>query len=124
MLKTTLPFAVFALCATGAVADEEYNYAPACEAPAPPSIGTPATEAELNAAHDAVTGFLSVSDSYQRCLGLALGKQQDTAFFMHSNVPKHVVKQIEGRVAANQKQKEDIAANYNAAALRFKTGAP
>jgi uncharacterized protein YdeI (BOF family) len=124
MSKKTLLIAAFSLCAASALADEEYNYAPACDAPAPPSIGAPATEVELNAAHDAVTGFMQVSDSYQQCLGRALGTQQDTAFFMHSNVPKHISDQIEGKAAANQKQKKEVAANYNAAALRFKTGAP
>ncbi|MBV9992044.1 MAG: hypothetical protein JOZ72_12220 [Alphaproteobacteria bacterium] len=119
MTRKILLTATFALFATAAAADEDYNYAPACDAPAAPAIGAPATAAELDAAHDAANGFMRVSDSYQQCLGRALGKQQNTAFFMHSNVPVHIVKQIEGKAAANQKQKEQVAAAYNAAAQAF-----
>lgn len=119
MLHKALLTAAFALCASAAFADEEYNYSPACDAPAAPAIGTPASQGDLDAAHAVVQDFMRVSDSYQRCLGLALGKQQDTAFFMHSNVPRHIVKQIEGKVAANQKQKEQVAAAYNSAAQSF-----
>ena len=117
--RALLTAAAVALCTTTALADEEYNYAPACQAPVAPTIGAPATQAELAAAHAAATGFMRVSDSYQQCLGRALGKQQDTAFYMHSNVPKHIEKQIEGKAEANQKQKEQVAAAYNAAAQAF-----
>lgn len=119
MSRKILIAAACALFATAALGDDDYNYAPACTAPSAPTIGTPASHAELDAAHDAVTGFMRVSDSYQQCLGRALGTQQDTAFYMHSNVPAHIVKQIEGKAAANQKQKEQVAAAYNAAALSF-----
>ena len=128
MLKHAMLTSAFALLAFGASAQEDYNYAPACVAPEPPMAvdGATATETQLAAGHDAVLHFMRVSDSYQSCLGLALGKQQNTAFFMHSNVPKHIVKQIEGRAADNQKQKERVAADYNAAvvAFRARTGAP
>lgn len=118
MLNKTLLVAALALVALPAAADDaEYNYAPACTAPeAPAPFGATMTQAEIDAGRAAVKDFMAESDSYQRCLGRALGAQQDTAFYMHSNVPKHILNQIEGKAAANQKQKEMVAASYNAAA--------
>ncbi|HEX4860961.1 MAG TPA: hypothetical protein VFV07_06965 [Rhizomicrobium sp.] len=89
-------------------APDEYNYAPACNAPVPP--------AKIDAgSHDAVTGFIAASDSYQQCLGRALGARQDTAFFTKTTVPVVVVRQIEAKVRDNQRQKEDVGKAYNAA---------
>ena len=102
--------ASLAVIATPAAAwgQDEYNYAPACTAPMPP--------ARIDAgSRDAVEAFIAASDSYQQCLGRALGARQDTAFFAKSTVPKAVVKQIEDRARDNQRQKEDVGNAYNAA---------
>jgi hypothetical protein len=110
--------AVFALCAssvlTRADATEEYDYTPACTAPVPPAVIDASS-------HDAVTAFLRESDRYQDCLGRALGARQDTAFFSKSNVPVVVMKQIQGKAAANQHLKEQVAKDFNAAAAAAKT---
>lgn len=126
MTKTILMAGVFASIAFAASADEEYNFAKACEVPPSPSAidGAFATQAQIEAGRDAVTGFIAASDSYQRCLGRALGKQQETAFYMHSNVPVHIVKQIEGKAAANQKEKQRVADEYNAAVAAFHAKKP
>jgi hypothetical protein len=87
---------------------DAYDYAPACKAPVPPAT------IDANS-HEAVTAFIAASDSYQQCLGRALGAQQDTAFFAKTNVPTVVVKQIEGRARDNQRQKEAVGRAYNAA---------
>lgn len=118
-MRKTLAFSAVALiglaapAAAGDASPDAYDYAPACTAPVPP--------ATIDAkSHDAVTAFIAASDSYQHCLGRALGAQQDTAFFAKTNVPTAVVKQIEGRARDNQRQKEAVGRAYNAAA----TGTP
>jgi len=116
-LVLTAALALSSLPAAAAESTYEYDYAPACTAPEPPApVSASATRAELDAGRAAANGFIKASDSYQRCLGRALGARQDTAFYAHSNVPKHIVAQIEGRAAANQKQKEVVAASFNAVA--------
>lgn len=110
--RIALAAAAFAAIATPVAAwdtaGDEYDYAPACTAPVPP--------AKIDAgSHDAVTAFISASDSYQQCLGRALGARQDTAFFSKSTVPKAVVKQIEDKARDNQRQKQDVGNAYNAA---------
>jgi hypothetical protein len=118
--KLVFAVAAFLAAAGPAVAwdaeQDPYNYAPACGAPVPPST--------IDAgSHDAVTAFLAASDSYQQCLGRALGARQDMAFFAKTNVPVVVVKQIEGKVHDNQRQKEDVGKAYNAA-IAAGTGKP
>jgi hypothetical protein len=113
--------AIFALCVSPAFArddaPDDHDYAPACTAPAPP--------ANIDAnSHDVVEAFLADSDRYQRCLGRALGARQDLAFATHSNVPVVVVKQIDDRAAANQRQKEQVAKAYNAATTAAGTAKP
>lgn len=109
--------AVAALAVSSAAwAEGEDNYAPACTAPVPPAT----IDAD---SHDAVRAFISASDSYQQCLGRALGARQDTAFFAKSTVPKAVIKQIEDKVRDNQRQKQDVGNAYNAA-VAARTGKP
>ncbi len=105
---------------------DEYDYAPACSPPAAPAAVDATTQAQLDAAHDAVNIFMAASDSYQRCLGRALGARQDLAFSTHTNVPVVVAKQIERKARDNQHQKEQAGRNYNAAVAAFqaKNGKP
>ncbi|MBV8800542.1 MAG: hypothetical protein JO208_12140 [Alphaproteobacteria bacterium] len=117
---------VLLLTAAGAAAennagDAEYNFAPACVAPdAPQTVdGNTATQDEIDAAHRQVEKFIRDSDSYQQCLGRALGSRQDLAFSTHSSVPVRIVKQIERKGAENQKEKERVGREYNAAVAVF-----
>ena len=98
-MRNTLAFAaiaVFGLAAPAAAWDmnrDGYDYAPACSAPVAP--------ARIDAAsRDAVAAFLAASDSYQQCLGRALGARQDMAFFAKTNVSAEAVRQIEGHARA------------------------
>jgi hypothetical protein len=121
--KLILAAALLTLPAAADMHEAEHDYAPACTAPAAPGpFDGAATQAQLDAGRAAVKDFMAASDSYQRCLGRALGAQHDTAFYMHSNIPRHIARQIEGRAAANQKQKETVAASYNAAATAHRAG--
>jgi len=123
MRNTAALAVIFAFCVSPAFArddaptQEEYNYAPACTAPVPPA----AIDAS---SRDAVDAFLRESEHYQDCLGRALGARQDTAFFTKSTVPVEVRKQIEGKAAANQKLKEKVAKDYNAAVAAAGTAKP
>jgi hypothetical protein len=121
-MRKTLAFAAiafFGLAAPAAAWDmnrDGYDYAPACSAPAAP--------VRIDAgSRDAVTAFIAASDSYQQCLGRALGARQDTAFFAKTNVSAAAVRQIEGRARASQRQKEAIGKAYNAA-VTGGTGTP
>lgn len=105
---------------------DEFDYTPACSPPAAPAAVDATTQAQLAAAHDAVDAFMAASDSYQRCLGRALGARQDLAFFAKTNVPVVVTKQIDRKARDNQHQKEQVGRDYNAAAAAFqaKNGKP
>jgi hypothetical protein len=105
---------------------DEFDYTPACSPPAAPAAVDATTQAQLAAEHDAVDAFMTASDSYQRCLGRALGARQDLAFFAKTNVPVVVTKQIDRKARDNQHQKEKVGRDYNAAAAAFqaKNGKP
>lgn len=132
MLNRIALVAAFTLCVSPAFARDDaaadHDYAPSCTAPVPPALvdGAATTKAQLDAAHEAVDAFMSQSDRFQRCLGRALGARQDLAFSTHSNVPVVVLKQINGRAEANQRQKEQVGKDYNAAVKTFqaKNGTP
>jgi hypothetical protein len=107
-IRTAFVAAALAAMPAAALAQDDTDYTPACTAPiAPVNIGADS--------HDAVTAFIAASDSYQQCLGRALGARQDIAFFAKTNVPPSVVKQIEGKARDNQRQKEEVGRAYNAA---------
>lgn len=125
MLKRFALTAAFLLCALPASASDQpapqddFDYSPACAAPPAPAAVQGTTQAELDAAHEAVNAFLAASDSYQSCLGRALGARQDLAFFAKTNVPVVVTKQIERKARDNQHQKERVGRDYNAAVAAF-----
>jgi len=132
MLNKIVLTAALLLCALPAAASDpaapqdDFDYTPACSPPAAPAAVDATTQAQLDAAHDAVNAFMAASDSYQRCLGRALGARQDLAFFAKTNVPVVVTKQIERKARDNQHQKELAGRDYNAAVAAFqaKTGKP
>lgn len=127
MLKSFfLATALAAASALPAFADAprsgEGNFAPHCTAPIPPPAidGAKATQADMDADKNAVTGFLADSDKYQRCLRKFLGQKKDMAEFVKSTVPRSVVTGVETRIAANQEQKVQAGKDYNAAVVAFK----
>jgi hypothetical protein len=132
MLNKIALAAAFFLCALPSAAwesappQDEFDYTPACSPPAAPTPVDATTQAQLDAAHDAVSAFMTASDSYQRCLGRALGARQDLAFFAKTNVPVVVTKQIDRKARDNQHQKEQAGRDYNAAVAAFqaKNGKP
>lgn len=121
MFRTIALASFFVLASFAALADEDVNYAPNCTAPTPPTAvdGNTATQQQIDAARQEVSAFLSASNSYRNCLGRALGGRQDLAFFTKSNVPTAIVRQIEGKVADNQTQKERVGRDFNAAVAAF-----
>lgn len=101
---------------------EDENFAPRCAAPMPPPAidGAKATQADMDSGKNAVDGFLSDSDKYQRCLRKFLGQKKDMAEFVKSTVPRYVTTGVETRIAANQEQKVQTGKDYNAAVVAFK----
>lgn len=133
MLKKTVLAATFAMAFAlpafaADVQSEDESFAPHCTAPVPPPVidGTKATQADLDAGKNAVNDFVSASDKYQRCLRKFLGGRQDMAQFAKTSVPTSVTKGVETRIAANQRQKEQVGKDYNdaVAAFRARGGTP
>jgi hypothetical protein len=122
MVRSFLLAGVVALLAVPALGQGEYNFAPACTAPRPPATidGRRASQQQLDAARVNVQAFIRASDSYQQCLGRALGSRQDLAFSTHSNVPVRIVKQIQSKAAANQNEKVRVGREYNEAVMTFR----
>jgi len=122
-------FLLFALPASAwdsAPPQDDFDYTPACSPPAAPAPVDATTQAQLDAARNAVDAFMAASDSYQRCLGRALGARQDLAFFAKTNVPVVVTKQIDRKARDNQHEKERAGRDYNMAVAAFqaKNGKP
>lgn len=86
----------------------------------PPIDGKTASSAQMASAKQSVDGFLAASDRYQTCLRLYVGRQEDTAFNVHSTVPAWVYKGVDKKVAANQKDKQAVGDSYNAAVAAYK----
>ena len=107
--------------APAAVVDE-HEIKDNCTRPvAPPPIdGKTASGAQMASAKQSIDGFLAASDRYQTCLRLYIGRQEDTAFTVHSTVPAWVYKGVDKKVAANQKDKQAVGDSYNAAVAAYK----
>ncbi len=58
------------------------------------------------------------------CLRLYVGGQENLAFSVHSTVPKWIYTGIDAKVAANQKDKQAVGDNYNAAVAAYKAKSP
>lgn len=103
--------------------------ADACgDAPIPPAAidGSKATEAQMKGAHDDVVNFIKSSDDYQSCVYADLNKQKQEA--AKANPPKTLDPSIEqgvnAKVDANQKMKEKVGAEFNAAVMAYKSSHP
>ncbi|HWA31681.1 MAG TPA: hypothetical protein VG867_11305 [Rhizomicrobium sp.] len=98
------------------------------EAPIPPAAidGGKATEAQMKDAHDDVVNFIKASDDYQGCLFADLNKQKQDA--AKANPPKTLDPSVEqgvnAKVDANQKMKEKVGAEFNAAVQAYKATHP
>lgn len=109
--------------AAPALADANSCYEPI----APAALnGSTATEAQLKSSHDEVMDFIKSSDDYQTCLLSDLAAQKREA--KKAKDPKPLDPSIEAdvkaRVDKNQKLKEQVGNEYNAAVHGYQAAHP
>jgi hypothetical protein len=77
-------------------------------------------------AHDDVMNFIKASDDYQSCVLADLDRQKQEAAKAKNPKPldQSIVDGANAKVAANQKEKEKIGAEYNAAVHAYKDAHP
>ena len=94
---------------------------PACTAPIPPVAldGATATQEQMTAMHDDVTNFLKASEDYQNCVVADLDAQKLKAKKMRIEFDPYIQKQATADVAANQRLKERVGGEFNAAVHAF-----
>ena len=94
---------------------------------APAAIdGGKATEAQMKDAHDDVVNFIKTSDDYQKCLYDDLDRQKAAAAKAKDPKPldQGAIDAVNAKVASNQKTKEKVGAEYNAAVHAYKAAHP
>jgi hypothetical protein len=94
----------------------------ACTVPIPPVAidGAVATQEQMNAMHDDVVNFIKASDDYQNCVIADLNAKKEKAHKMKIEFDPYVQKEDEGLIAANQRLKEKVGGEFNAAVQAFK----
>jgi hypothetical protein len=94
---------------------------------APAAIdGSKATETQMKDAHDDVVNFIKTSDDYQKCLYDDLDRQKAAAAKAKDPKPldQGIIDAVNAKVASNQKTKEKVGAEYNAAVHAYKAAHP
>jgi hypothetical protein len=95
-----------------------------CDEPyAPAAIdGSTATEAQMKGAHDDVVNFMKASDDYQGCLLNDLKEQQAAAAKAKDPKPldPSIAAGVNKAVDQNQRMKEKVGSEFNAAVMAFK----
>lgn len=87
----------------------------ACTAPHVPAPvdGRTATMDQVMASKDAVMAFMDASDTYQTCVLGELNDAKAAAALNKTELPVTVSDEAEGRVSANQAEKEKVGAAFN-----------
>ena len=88
--------------------------------------GSKATEAQMKGAHDDVVNFIKSSDDYQSCMLSDLARQKKEAAAQKDPKPldPSIEAGINGKIDGNQKMKEKVGAEYNAAVVAYKAAHP
>ncbi|HEY8947872.1 MAG TPA: hypothetical protein VIM56_03205 [Rhizomicrobium sp.] len=88
--------------------------------------GSKATEAQMKDAHDDVMNFMKASDDYQSCVLADLDRQKAAAAKAKDPKPldQSIIDGANGKVAANQREKEKVGAEFNAAVHAYKAAHP
>ncbi|HEX3809817.1 MAG TPA: hypothetical protein VHW02_08940 [Rhizomicrobium sp.] len=111
--------ALILIAATPAFADSN-----SCSDPIAPTAinGATATEQEMKDAQQDVKIFLKASDDYQSCMVLDLRNQKIAAAKKKDPKPldPSIGQAVDARVDANQKLKERVGAEFNAAVIAYK----
>jgi hypothetical protein len=86
--------------------------------------GGGATTAQMKAAHDDVMNFIKSSDDYQDCVDAELKDQERQATHDKKPVDPQLAKDASDKMTANQRMKEKVGAEYNAAVQAYKAKHP
>lgn len=98
----------------------------ACERPTPPA---PVNGAALNldqlaVAKKSVTDFIAASDVYQGCLIDSLNAQREAAKAAKTKFDKSIADDVNGKISANQADKESVGKSFNDAVKAYKAAHP
>ena len=123
--KVTLASIFVLAMAVPALADASSCYEPI----APAAVdGSTATEAQMKASLSDVKDFIKSSDDYQTCLLSDFQQQKRDASKQKDKDKQKLDPSIEAdvnaRIAKNQKLKEQVGGEYNAAATAYKAKHP
>lgn len=95
-----------------------------CDEPYAPAAvdGSKATEAQMKGAHDDVMNFMKSSDDYQSCLLDDLKNQEAQAAKAKDPKPldPSIAAAVNKKVDDNQKMKEKVGSEFNAAVMAYK----
>jgi len=123
MLKKALACGAFVLAATPAFADLS-----SCYEPIPPAAvdGSTATEKQMKSAQTDVKDFIKSSDDYQICLNSELIAMKRKADQSKDKTPldPSIQAGVQVRIDSNQKLKEKVGAEFNAAVMAYKAKHP
>lgn len=114
MLRMIVLSAAFAL-ATLLAAMPASAYSSRCVQPYAPTVpdGRTATKPQIDSAKNFVVQFIKDSDQYQDCLLLELKTERETAARKGKTFNPQIQTDITNMVAANQREKERVGAEYN-----------
>lgn len=91
-----------------------------CVGPYAPTVpnGGRATLQQMNTVRDEVKAFIARSDQYQECLLIELKTLKEQAA-RDKKADQNAIDGISGRISANQREKERVGNEYNAAAQAY-----
>jgi hypothetical protein len=123
MLKKSILVSVLVLGATPAFADMS-----SCYEPLPPAAvdGSAATERQMKSALTDVKDFIKASDDYQNCMNSEFIAMQKKAKESKDKTPldPSIAPSVQAKIDQNQKLKEKIGNEYNAAVVAYKAKHP
>jgi hypothetical protein len=116
----------FSLAAAFVVASIAPALAQNCSDPIPPATidGQTATKEQMSQMRDDVVNFIKSSDDYQACLLADLRAQKQQAAKDKKELPASVEEAVNAKVQANQKEKEKVGGEFNAAVVAYKSKHP
>ena len=97
-----------------------------CVNPIPPTAvnGGTATKDQMAADRSDVMNFLKSSDDYQDCVDAEYKERQRKALKDNKPLPPDAAKEVDDQIAANQRAKEKVGAEFNAAVAAYKAKHP
>jgi hypothetical protein len=112
----------FGLAAAFVVASVAPVLAQSCSDPIPPATidGRTATKDQMSQMRDDVVNYIKASDDYQACLFADLKAKQAQAVKDKKDLPSSVADGVNAKVQENQKEKEKVGGEFNAAVVAYK----